>query len=215
MPSKKSVEKESIKFMKMLRPALIAAILCFFAAGAALAQSHIHVVFDPPPPVFLDPNTVFTPVNPGAGSVTFAWGSCADDPFAPEGISNDTACANFANGSKTDSISALTATFIADSAIANSVDCVSIDPALSNAFCPDGTTEDGQPVNISFTGGLAIPPSGNPKGFLSVFFLAETGVSADDINKLQWTVAAPEPSSITLLAAGMGLIGLCMVLAKR
>jgi hypothetical protein len=205
--------------MKILRPALIVAILCCFASGAVFAQaskSHIHVVFDPPPPVFVDPNNVFTAVTPGSGPVSFAWGACdaADNPFAPPSIQGDDACANFANISLKDALTFLSFTFIADSSIANSVDCTSIDPALSNAFCPDGPTQDGLPVIITFSGGTAIPPSGS-KTNLSVFFLAETGVAPADINKLSWTVAASEPTSIHLLAAGMGLIGLLMVFTKR
>jgi hypothetical protein len=202
--------------MKFLRPALLVALLSVTSAGVTFADD-IHVIFDPPP-TFQDPNNTFNPVTPGGGAVSFVWGSCANDPFAPDAIANDQACANFANVSLTNAITQLTFTFVAaDPDIipgANTVACDSIDPALSDPSCPGGTFNPGDLVTITFSGGTAIPPSGS-KTQLSVFFLAENGVSADDINKLNWTVAAPEPSQLTLLAAGMGLIGLCMVFAKR
>lgn len=204
--------------MKYIRPAFLAILLCF-VAGAAFAQDpDIKVFFDPPTvPVFQDPNTNFNPITSPTAGISFGWGSCADDPYAPADISGDEACANFANLTG-QALTQMTFTFVAADPMqipgANTVSCVSLDPNLSDASCPGGTFTPGQLVTVTFSGGISIPPSPS-KTDLSVFFLAENGVDPTQINDLQWTASVTEPSSITLLAAGMGLIGICMVFVKR
>jgi hypothetical protein len=131
-------------------------------------------------------------------------------------LKSETACANFANLTGLP-ITQLTFTFIADTSIpgANTVSCNSIDANLAQATCPvDQTFGTGDAVATTFFGGTPIPPSG-PGNALSVFFLGEDGVALSDINNLTWTVSAPEPSSLSLLAAGVGLLGLGLMLAKR
>ena len=201
--------------MKFLRPALIVALLCIATAGAAFADD-IHVIFDP---TMVDPiNANFNAVTDVTMPLSFTWGSCANDPFIPANspLKTETACANFANLTGMP-ITQLTFTFLADPSIpgANTVSCDSIDPNLSQATCPVNQTFGlGDAVATTFFGGTPIPPSG-PGNLLSAFFIGEDGVSLDDINKLSWTVAAPEPSTLNLLAAGVGLLGLGLMLAKR
>jgi PEP-CTERM motif-containing protein len=213
------VEKDSKKIMRYLRPVVIAILVC--ASSVAMRAQDIKVSFDPPStPVFIDPNDVFQPITSVNQPVTFAWGACdaADNPYAPSEINGDTACANFANLTG-QAISQLTFTFLASTSIVggDTVSCASLDPDLSTPSCPANPPNgfaDGTPVSVTFSGGTPIPPSLS-KTDLSVFFLAETGVSAADINSLSWSADVPEPSSLGMLAAGMGLLGLCVGLVKR
>jgi hypothetical protein len=203
--------------MKFLRPALMVALLSIISASAAFADD-IHVIFDPQQ--ISDPaNNSFNPVVSLTNPISFTWGSCANDIYVQgTPLATETACANFANLTGV-AITQLVFTFLADPSLPNhgadEVSCESIDPNLSDASCPTDTVFGaGDPVSTTFSGGTPIPPSPSNTN-LSVFFLAEDGVALDKINTLTWTVSASEPSSISLLAAGMGLLGLGLVLAKR
>src|SRR5271156_4490475 len=125
MGSNRCLEKEQ-KNMKILRPALIAAILCCFAAGAAFA-TNIHVVFDPTTPaqvgnsyVITDPSAVY--------SVT--WSDCKSStnplyPTGPNGITGDDACLAFDNntGQPLDSFSASFTVTAADGLAGDTLSC--------------------------------------------------------------------------------------------
>jgi hypothetical protein len=212
----KSVEKE-FKNMKFIRPALIVATMCFFAAGAALADD-IHVVFDPPPVLTSAPLNGFTNVITQTTNLqSFTWFACSSNPdisfFAP-GLANETECAEFANRTGAN-ITQLTFSFAGSDTIpgADSVSCGNVvgDPHLTSASCgPDGSN-----FAITFANGAPIIPSNPQTQQESLFFIGEDGVAGTDINNLNWSIAAPEPSSITMLAAGMGLLGLAMVFVKR
>jgi PEP-CTERM motif-containing protein len=201
--------------MKFLRPALIVALLCFVTAGAAFADD-IHVVFDPT--LSTAPLNGMTNIITQLGSAqSFTWFACSSNPdisfFAP-GLSGETECAEFANRTGMN-ITQLTFGFEGNPSIpgADSVSCGNVagDPHLTTASCgPDGDS-----FGITFTGGNAIIPSNPETHQESLFFLGEDGVAGQDINNLNWSIAAPEPSSLNLLVAGMGLLGLGLVLAKR
>jgi PEP-CTERM motif len=202
--------------MRFLRPALIVALLCVATAGATFADD-IHVVFDP--------TTSTAPLNGFTNIITsltppiaFTWFACSSNPdisgvfpLAPA-LSGETACAEFANDTGMN-ITSINFAFTANPLIpgADSVSCSNVqgDPHLSSATCgPDGPL-----FNITFSGGTPIVPTVGTVE--SLFFIGEDGVAVTDINNLGWTASAPEPGSLTLLAAGMGLVGLCMVFAKR
>lgn len=217
--------------MKIFRPALIAAILCCFAAGAAFADD-IHVVFDPPGPVSDTPSSVTTDIFSLASPISFTWTSCISNPdvakFAPGLLTSfnggpETACAEFANLTGAP-ITQITFDFTGTTAFpgANSVSCNTLagDPHLTDPSCGAGAPGT---FTITFAGGAAIPASGgdgdgdsDDVGKTSLFFIAEDGVtSVANVNTLGWTASVPEPSSLTMLAAGFGLLGLGMVFVKR
>jgi len=209
--------------MKILRPALIVAILCCFAAGAAFADD-IHVVFDPPGAVATSLNGMTNDIFSLASPIPFTWFSCTGNPdvgiFAPGLLTAnnggpETACAEFANLTGAP-ITQITFDFVGSMGVpgSESVSCGNLagDPHLSTPSC--GADGDGS-FTITFSGGTAIPPSVPSEGLESLFFIGEDGVAADQINELSWSAQVPEPGSLTLLAAGMGLIGLCMVFVKR
>ena len=84
------------------------------------------------------------------------------------------------------------------------------DTHLSSNTCASvpGPFTLGQLVAVSFLSGDPIPNN-------FAFFIAEDGVTLADAPTVGVNVQAPEPSSLTLMAAGMGLLGLGLVLAKR
>jgi hypothetical protein len=194
--------------MKFIRPALIVALICFFAAGASLANG-VHVVFDPTTPaqigssyVIADPTAVY--------GVT--WGACTltADPILPASILGDDACLAFDNNTGA-VLNSFTLSFIvtASEGLAGlPLTCSSLDSFLTSATCSNAPLSVGELVTVQFSDntGSPIPQNSN-------FFLAETGAPA--LVGTSADVTAPEPTSLTLVAAGMGLIGLCMVFAKR
>src|SRR5271168_2843053 len=210
MGSNRCLEKEQ-KNMKILRPSLIAAILCCFAAGAAFA-TNIHVVFDPTTPGQIGDTYVIT--DPAA-VYSVVWGNCnspqnGGNPILPPSIVGDDACLAFDNntGQPLDSFSASFTVTADDGLAGDTLTCNSTDTFLTAATCTNAPLFVGEVVTVQFndTTGMQIPVNSN-------FFIAETG--APSLVGTSLTVTAPEPGSITLLAAGMGLVGLCMAFVKR
>ncbi len=188
--------------MKFLRPALIVALLSVVSAGAALADD-IHVIFDPG-----GPGTTNFIQNPGE-TYNVAWESCTSNGI-PQGFAGDTACIAFTNETGAP-ISYLNFTFTVNQAlVGQTIMCDNLpgDPHLSANDCNPNSDPFvlGQVVSVNFFGGSPIADN-------SAFFIAENGVALADVP--DFGVTAPEPTSLSLLAAGMGLIGLCMVFAKR
>lgn len=206
--------------MKYFRPVLIVALLCFVSVGSAFAT---RVVFDPPPPTGIqlsasDVNDIFTLQPPSS----FTWGSCGTTDIsvlAPGLLTSNNggaedACAEFANFTGAP-ITSITFSYAAGSGVPGADTtpqaCQTLigDPHLTSPSC----AETDNTFTYTFTGGQSIPASGN--GLISVFFIGEDGIPLTDIGGVTWSASMPEPSSLTLLAAGMGLIGLCMVFVKR
>jgi hypothetical protein len=194
--------------MKFIRPALIVALICFFAAGASFANG-VHVVFDPTTPAQIGNSYVITDPTAVYG---VTWGQCTTqaNPILPASILGDDACLAFDNNTG-GSLHSFTLSFLvtAGEGLAGlPLTCSSLDSFLTSATCSQAPLSVGELVTVQFTdaSGSPIPPNSN-------FFLAETGAPA--LVGTSADVTAPEPSSLTLLAAGMGLIGLCMVFAKR
>jgi hypothetical protein len=201
--SKKSVEKETNKIMKFLRPALIVALLSIVSAGAALADD-IHVIFDPQTPI---PVGNFGVVTDPTAIYSFSFGSCAATGIPPA-FAGDDGCIALVNESGV-SLKSLNLSFIVNAAlVGQTIGCDSLDENLTSNDCaniPGPFTLD-QIVSVNFF-------AGDPVLNNSLFVFGETGVAYQDAPI--FSVTAPEPTPLTLLAAGMGLIGLCMVFAKR
>jgi hypothetical protein len=190
------------KFMKILRPALIVAILCVFAAGAAFADD-IHVVFDPQ---IVSGN--FGVVSDPAAIYTVAWESCGSSGIPQAEFGSDQACIALVNETGV-GLSHLNFSFTVDAAlVGQTIACDSLDDVLSSNDClsTPGPFTLGQVVSVNFFAGDPIPNN-------AVFFFGETGVDLADAPTVN--ITAPEPTSLTLLAAGMGLVGLSLLFVKR
>jgi hypothetical protein len=201
--------------MKFIR-VLLVAVICCSAAGSAFANN-IHVVFDPETPI---QNGTFGLIQDPTAVYDVAWQKCTDPgipgifgpptPSAPGNL-NDDACIALDNDTNPAvSINSLTLSFTVTSAlVGDTISCDPLDGFLSSNNCGSVSTDGftlGQVVTVQFFSGMPVPPNMN-------FFFGETGVALADMPDIN--ITAPEPSSLTLLAAGMGLIGLCMVFAKR
>lgn len=189
--------------MKILRPALIAAILCCFAAGAAFADD-IHVVFDPETPI---PVGNFGVVTDPTAIYSFSFGSCSAVGI-PSAFANDQGCIALVNESGV-ALQSLNLSFVVNAAlVGQTIGCDSLDDNLTSNDCANvpGPFTLGQIVSVNFFSGDPVPNN-------SLFVFGETGVAYQDAPT--FNVTAPEPASLTLLAAGMGLLGLCMAFVKR
>jgi hypothetical protein len=200
------VEKEP-NTMKFIRPFLIVAILSCVVAGAALADD-IHVVFDPQIPQA----GPFGIIQENGVNYTSSWESCGTIGI-PSAFAADDACLAFINETGGD-INALNFSFTVNSAlVGQTIACDNLpgDPHLSSNTCgsvptgPEGFTL-GQVVSVTFFAGDPIPND-------FAFFIGETGVALEDAPVVG--IEVPEPTSMTLLASGMGLLALGMVFAKR
>jgi hypothetical protein len=193
--------------MKFLRPALIVALLCIATAGAAFADD-IHVIFDPQIPQA----GPFGIIQQNGVNYTSEWESC-NTLGIPQAFAGQQACLAFINETGAD-ITALNFSFTVNQAlVGQTIGCDNLpgDTHLSSNTCgsvqtgPDGFVL-GQLVSVSFFSGDPIPNN-------FAFFIGETGVALADAPTVG--IEVPEPSSLTLMAAGMGLLGLGLVLAKR
>ena len=189
--------------MKILRPAMIVAILCCFAAGAAFADD-IHVVFDPQTPI---PVGNFGVVTDPTAVYSFSFGSCTAVGI-PSAFAGDDGCIALVNESGV-SLDHLNLSFVVNAAlVGQTIGCDSLDENLTSNDCANvpGPFTLGQFVSVNFFAGDPVPNN-------SLFVFGETGVAFQDAPV--FSVTAPEPTSLTLLAAGMGLVGLCMAFVKR
>lgn len=189
--------------MKILRPALIVAILCVFAAGAALADD-IHVVFDPVP----IPAGTFGIVTDPTAIYTVNWESCGSTGIPQQEFGQDDACIALVNETGV-ALDHLNFSFTVDAAlVGQTIGCDSLDNDLTSNDCANtpGPFTLGQLVSVNFFSGDPIPNN-------SAFFFGETGVDLADAPPVG--ITAPEPASLTLLAAGMGLVGLGLLFVKR
>jgi len=170
-----------------IRPALLLVLCTLVFSGAALADD-IHVIFDPQPATIGDFNLITTP----GVDYEVSWVSCSSAGI-PAGFS------------------ALNFSFVVNQAlVGQTLDCSNLsgDPHLTSNSCGSvgGAFTLGETVSASFFGGDPIPN-------LEAFFIGEDGVSL--ANAPTVGIEVPEPTSLTLLASGMGLLGLCLAFAKR
>jgi hypothetical protein len=193
--------------MKYIRPAFLAILLCF-VTGVAFADD-IKVQFDPQSPI---PDGTYGIITSSTAVYSVNWESCSStgplQVFGP-GYSDDNsgciALINLTGGA----ITQLSLSFVVNSAlVGQTLGCDSIDEYLTSNTCSGtpGAFTLGETVSFQFFAGQPIPNTDS-------FYFLETGVALDNAPTVSLT--APEPTSLTLLAAGMGLIGLCMVFVKR
>jgi PEP-CTERM motif-containing protein len=197
------VEKDLQKIMNYIRLALIAAALCVFS-GAAYADD-IHVIFDPQIPQ----SGAFGIIESTGVDYTADWEDCGTLGI-PQSLSGHQACLGFINETG-GAISELNFSFVVNSALVGQTiacDNQTGDNHLSSNDCSSvpGPFSLGQLVQVSFFSGDPIPNQ-------FAFFIAEDGVALTNAPPVG--VEAPEPSSLGMLASGMGLLGLALVLVKR
>jgi hypothetical protein len=200
--------------MKFLRPALIVALLSVVSVGAAFADD-IHVIFDPTqatPEQILSGN--FGIISSATAVYSVNWESCTvPGPagiFGPSFDDSNSACIALINQSG-QNLNSLTLSLPVTSIIAGEsggVVCTNLDAFLTSNTC-DANTQFvlGNIVTFQLFGGNSIPEN-------DAFYIAVMGLPFAD-GPPPLSVTAPEPTSLTLLAAGMGLLGLGMAFMKR
>jgi hypothetical protein len=193
--------------MKLLRFLVIATIV-LMAARTARADDP-QVVFDP---VIVSGfnGYIITPGEIGQLLTGLSWGSCAltqqigGDTAAA--FANSTACMYFANESGAP-ITSLTFSFAVTSDITGWTGCSSADGILTFNDCPTaGTIPGGSTVDATFSGGNPIPYTAGTQ--VTLFIIGEQGVDPANFTP---TLQIPtyDPSTLILLASGIGLLGLC------
>ena len=204
---------ETMKFLRLSAVILVTV----FAAGTAFANDPT-VIFDPGGG---DPTATYQLIfNDTLNMVS--WGTC--DPTVNLALMN-TSLASYINNPTNNGgnpiacmalqnwtgapIGSLTLTIVTDLSSLTSINCLSIDNALTNSSC--SLSSDGSTMYVNFSAGGMQVPAGNPPSNPEAFFIGEIGVNASDITST--TVWAPDydPSSLVLLASGIGLLGLCAV----
>jgi hypothetical protein len=187
-----------------IRPALMLALLALVFSGAAFADD-IHVIFDPQPATIGD----FNLIQSNGVDYSVNWVPC-NSAGIPAGFAGDDACLAFLNETGA-AINSLNFTFTVNQAlVGQTIACDNLpgDTHLDSNSCSSVTGQLylGEVVNVDFFGGDPIPN-------YYAFFIGENGVDVADAPTVG--VEVPEPTSLTLLASGMGLLGLALVLGKR
>jgi hypothetical protein len=189
--------------MKYFRLVLIAGLVLIFS-GAAFADD-IHVFLDPQPATIGD----FNLIQSNGVDYTVSWTSCTDPVFANTGFVGDAACLAFINQTGA-AITDLKFGFTVNAALVGQTIACDNAPGDThldgnNCAATPGPFTLGQVVNVDFFGGDPIPNN-------YAFYIAENGVALADAPTVG--VEVPEPTPLTLLISGMGLLGLALVFAK-
>jgi len=192
---------------KFIRAALLLALVALVSSGAAFADD-IKVIFDPPPDL-PPPAGIINYITQNGVTYNVNWESCGATGVPPS-FSMDDACLVFLNQTGA-ALSAINLSFTVNQYLANqnqTLGCESLDDTLPSNSCGSvsGVLTLGELVNVSFFGGTPIMNNG-------AFYIGETGVPLIDAPTIGIEVS--EPTSLTLLASGMGLLGLCVLLTKR
>jgi len=195
--------------MRLLKFLVVSTLALLFGAGSALADDPT-VIFDPMAvPITMGTLTYYDITQVGVEYTGLTWldSNCA---FATSrGLSQfdgAAGCMYFVNDTGMP-VSDLLFTFNVDSAAAGSLNCIYVDNTLDSPNCP--STIPAGMVTLEFNGGNPIPPS--TPTTLELFIIGFGGVSQSDFSPEGVQVPTHDPSTLILLASGIGLLGLCAV----
>lgn len=189
-----------MRFVKVL---VVPALLLFLASTAS--ADDLNIIFDPS---FVVQDVNSTTIG-GAGPITVSWQTCA--PGVPAGqpqIYNAAGCLYFYNAGP--AITHLILTFVVppepsyNPTVWTGITCIVLDSTLPSTNCPSSIVT-GQTVTLDFIGTTGIPTG-------AFFYIAENdsngGVKPADMPAFTVLVPTYDPSTLTLLATGIGLLAL-------
>ena len=206
--------------MKVLKVLAVVAVLSALAVPAS--ANNLNVIFDPLPPQPSGGGTGLYSLKT-EGPFTVVWQACSiDNGPLPTGstLVGDVACLGFANQTGAN-IYSLDLTFEATTAnglAGLTLNCMN-DPGdtyLSTNNCSTiGTLTDGEWVTMNFMAPDFVPP--NYDFYFGVTATDDEGNPINIPGMPDSTIALPtnDPSTLMLLASGIGLLALCAVRRRQ
>jgi hypothetical protein len=190
--------------LKQVLKVMIVPLVLLALASPAWAGGAGTIILDPP--ISLPPG-MFGIISIQGADYSAAWGSCtqAGVPMSLQteletlagtsSVPSDSGCVLLINETGA-AITDVTLTITLPDV--STLQCLSIDPALTNNTCPSSISG---PVTVDFSGGQPIPDLGG-------FIIAELGEDPTTLPPLGIVAADYDPSTLVLLAAGMAFLAM-------